>query len=253
MFIIKALILNALLSCHPIMRWARRLQPTGIDGDSVKALEAFNFYSSFINVEGKRVLELGIGKTLEVLLLAKAAGAISCHAADVVALIDPAKATKLGIDYRIYDGRRLPFDDGSMDVVLSFDVLEHVRKPEAVIDEMFRVLVPGGHMVHRIDLRDHYHLENEACWFECIKYPTALWNAMTWNRSSFINRLRQSDWQAMVEGAGFYDLNIRPFHSELLALSKERHLQRLSPEDKQTYKIDIHCNKPSAGVRKCGG
>jgi SAM-dependent methyltransferase len=41
-------------------------------------------------------------------------------------------------------GERLPFDTGSMDLVVSFDVLEHVQSPLAVLKESLRVLKPGG-------------------------------------------------------------------------------------------------------------
>lgn len=42
------------------------------------------------------------------------------------------------------EGDRLPFADGSFDVVTSFDVLEHIEDDGAMLAEMHRVLRPGG-------------------------------------------------------------------------------------------------------------
>jgi SAM-dependent methyltransferase len=42
------------------------------------------------------------------------------------------------------DGMRLPFADATIDVTFSSNVLEHVRDPAAMLDEMIRVTRPGG-------------------------------------------------------------------------------------------------------------
>ena len=47
-------------------------------------------------------------------------------------------------DIRLYDGGRIPFDDGSFDVVFCKQVLEHVEDPRLVLAEVARVLAPGG-------------------------------------------------------------------------------------------------------------
>jgi SAM-dependent methyltransferase len=47
-------------------------------------------------------------------------------------------------DAVVGDGQRLPLRDGVADVVHSSNVLEHVRQPRRLVDEMVRVLRPGG-------------------------------------------------------------------------------------------------------------
>ncbi len=46
-----------------------------------------------------------------------------------------------------YDGRRLPLRDSSVDVVLSYEVLEHVEDEAAALAEIHRVLKPDGQFV----------------------------------------------------------------------------------------------------------
>ena len=46
-----------------------------------------------------------------------------------------------------YDGKRLPFDDGAFDTVVSFQVLEHTPDPEGLVREMARVLKKDGLLI----------------------------------------------------------------------------------------------------------
>ena len=46
-----------------------------------------------------------------------------------------------------YDGHHLPFDDVSFDSIFSSEVLEHIFNLPEILDELYRVLKPGGHML----------------------------------------------------------------------------------------------------------
>lgn len=44
----------------------------------------------------------------------------------------------------VSDAHALAFGDASFDAILTTEMLEHLREPQRAIDEMFRVLSPGG-------------------------------------------------------------------------------------------------------------
>lgn len=66
------------------------------------------------------------------------------------------------------DPRRLPFDDQSFDAVLSCGVLEHVEDPDASLEELRRVLVPGGTLYV-------YKLPNRSSYLEAIAKRAGLY------------------------------------------------------------------------------
>jgi SAM-dependent methyltransferase len=48
------------------------------------------------------------------------------------------------IEYRTIDGSRLPFESGSFDLAISFQVIEHVFTMSPYLSEIARILKPGG-------------------------------------------------------------------------------------------------------------
>ena len=57
------------------------------------------------------------------------------------------KANDLVGHCELYDGGRLPFSDGQFDAAGAFNVLEHVDEPEQFLEELVRVVRPGGRLV----------------------------------------------------------------------------------------------------------
>lgn len=48
------------------------------------------------------------------------------------------------LTYRTEDALNLSFPDNSFDLIVSVDVIEHVGKPERMVEEISRILKPGG-------------------------------------------------------------------------------------------------------------
>jgi SAM-dependent methyltransferase len=89
----------------------------------------------------QRLLVIGCGSGREAVLLGAALGAET-----VGVDLDPRfdRAAREAVTLRVMDAEHLELDDGSFDVVHSFHMLEHVANPARALDEMRRVLAPGG-------------------------------------------------------------------------------------------------------------
>ena len=100
---------------------------------------------------GKRVLDIGAGECLYTQLLAKHLGvkrAIALelfpHRMQVAAR--PNKANP-ALSFVAGDCYGLPFSDGSFDIVLGVGVLHHLPEVEKAVQEIRRVLAPGGRYI----------------------------------------------------------------------------------------------------------
>jgi SAM-dependent methyltransferase len=56
-----------------------------------------------------------------------------------------------------FDGRTIPFPEGSFDGVLCTEVLEHVEDPARLVAEMLRVLRPGGTLLATVPFSARVH------------------------------------------------------------------------------------------------
>ena len=84
-----------------------------------------------------------------------------------------------------YDGLHAPFKSEGFDLVYSRQVMEHVRHPEAVLAEVFRLLRGGGHFIGSTSHLEPYHSHS-------------YWNYTPWG------------FCRLLEDAGFQVQEIRP-------------------------------------------
>ncbi|OHB62660.1 MAG: hypothetical protein A2Y77_00360 [Planctomycetes bacterium RBG_13_62_9] len=117
---------------------------------------------------GDKVLEIGCGIGTVVFELAK-------RGYDVVGTDISGVAIEYGrrkyesIQLQVQPAEELAFEDKAFDVVLSFDLFEHIARIDRHVDEVHRVLKPGG----------HYLFQTPNKWsnavFETLAHKTLQW------------------------------------------------------------------------------
>ncbi len=83
-----------------------------------------------------RVLDMGGGRNARYLRLLSPG--ITVESVNIDPKIEPT--------HLVQPGEQLPFVDNSFDAAICFNTLEHIYDAPAVLEEMFRVVKPGGHV-----------------------------------------------------------------------------------------------------------
>lgn len=199
----------------PVLRLAGRWIPYyRTNANEVDPRPVVEHYASALARSGRRlpadpvVLEIGSGATNAVGYALAQHGLAGAHGS--IALFEPFAPLDEAADRE--HRRRLPagladrvrrtktldsIPAGSVDLVLSNSVLEHIAEPVPTFAALRRVLAPSGLMLHAIDYRDHF-----------FKYPYhfLLFSDDAWRRwldPGDLPRWRLGDHLRQLESAGF--------------------------------------------------
>lgn len=133
----------------------------------------------------KNVLDVGCGTGDSYDLFTNWSPGIKWVGVDIENSPEVTSRTRTDLEFHSFDGKSLPFDDSTFDMVFSKQVLEHVRHPSLLMSEMARVLKPGGLFVGSTSQLEPYH-------------SYSLWNYTPYG------------FKILAEDAGFLVSEIRP-------------------------------------------
>jgi arsenite methyltransferase len=156
---------------------------------------------------GERVLDLGSGGGIDVILSARRVGpAGRAYGLDMtdemlaLARSNAAAAGTTNVEFMKGHIESIPLDDASVDVVISNCVINLAADKQAVFREIARVLVPGG----RVGISD-------------IVADDSLSPADRAQRGSYVGciagTLSFSEFESALAGAGLADVEVRPTHA----------------------------------------
>lgn len=122
-----------------------RFVPDAMAGELVEAEHLARYWWAAALAGGCRVLDAGCGLGYGTNLLA-ASGAAEVVGVDVAeAVVEAATGGAVpGARFAVASIHDLPFEDSSFDLVVCFEVLEHVERAPEAVAELVRVLAPGG-------------------------------------------------------------------------------------------------------------
>jgi ubiquinone/menaquinone biosynthesis C-methylase UbiE len=171
-------------------------QAQNFDTWAAKADDPGRFGAALGDARRGRLLDIACGPGVVTAELAADAGAVVAFDA-TEPMLDKAKArcAKAGLTnvaFRSGDAENLPFDDAEFDGVVTRLAIHHFADPQRALDQMFRVLRPGGTAV----IVDVVSSENES--------ESKLHNAIERLRDpSHVRMLPASELDQCISRAGF--------------------------------------------------
>jgi SAM-dependent methyltransferase len=122
-----------------------RMVPDSTDGLTFwEHVQRYRF--ALHHVVGRRVLDIACGEGYGTAAIASV-GVASVIGVDISADACEHARLKYGVETRVGSAESMPLGDGEVDVVVSFETIEHLHDVKAFIRESHRVLSPHGRLI----------------------------------------------------------------------------------------------------------
>lgn len=105
----------------------------------------------------RQVMDLGCGAGSSLDYFREKNPAINWVGLDIVRSPDIESRIEVWGEFVLYDGIHMPFDDNQFDLIYCSQVFEHVRRPADLLQEVYRVLRPGGYFVGSTSHLEPFH------------------------------------------------------------------------------------------------
>lgn len=155
----------------------------------------YRFASKY--VKDKHVLDIACGEGYGTASLLQA-GASSVIGIDISQDICEHARQKYNIDTRVGDAQNIPLPDRSVDLIVSFETIEHLENPEKFIQECRRVLSPKGCLIISTPDKEVYQSQNSHNNFHVNEFTrnefTKLLQKYFWDLELYAQQPRSTFW-----------------------------------------------------------
>jgi SAM-dependent methyltransferase len=122
-----------------------RFAPLEMQGRLIEAEHLARYRWAAAIMSGGRILDAGCGLAYGTKMLSQSGGDEVIGVDLASAVLDSVRADMpANVRLEVGDVRDLPYQDDSFDVVVCFEVIEHLDEPGVALDELTRVLAPDG-------------------------------------------------------------------------------------------------------------
>lgn len=146
-------------------------------------------------IKFKNCLDVGCASGYMVSEIAKAFPQAKYFGIDIYdKAIKYAKKTYLGIKFKIASASDIPFKDGSFDLILFYETIEHVENPKECLKEIKRVLKKSGILILTMDSGS---LLFRLIWLIWEKSKGRIW------KGAHLHPFHHKELEQIIESAGF--------------------------------------------------